>query len=170
MGQSTWSVASAGTTNTAGSASPVPSEICENVKTPKERLGPILEAALYQAAKLHLKGGRSVKAISRWRSILMAEECDSTKDIRRAVCCQLGKKSIFSSTGSLSTIDNFSILAEALLHSNTDSKYIKPDPLEFSSNSNNRRSGGGSGKLSTESPWRPKRASNAANIFTPKNR
>jgi len=99
MGQSTWSVASAGTTNTAGSASPVPSEICENVKTPKERLGPILEAALYQAAKLHLKGGRSVKAISRWRSILMAEECDSTKDIRRAVCCQLGKKSIFPQLG-----------------------------------------------------------------------
>lgn len=104
MGQSTWSVASAGTNNTAGSASPVPSDTSDNVKTPKERLGPILEAALHQAAKLHLKGGRAAKAIARWRSMLMAEESDSTKDIRRAVCCQL---------------------AQALLHSNSDSKYTK---------------------------------------------
>ena len=66
MGQSTWSVASAGTTNTGGSASPVPSDMSDTAKTPKERLGPILEGALHQGAKLHLKGGRSSKAISRY--------------------------------------------------------------------------------------------------------
>ena len=38
----------------------------------------------------------------------MAEESESTKDIRRSVCCQL---------------------AEALLHSNSDTKYAKPDIL-----------------------------------------
>ena len=38
----------------------------------------------------------------------MAEESESTKDIRRSVCCQL---------------------AEALLHSNSDAKYAKPDIL-----------------------------------------
>ena len=68
MGQSTWSVASAGTTNTGGSASPVPSDMSDTAKTPKERLGPILEGALHQGAKLHLKGGRSSKAISRYFS------------------------------------------------------------------------------------------------------
>ena len=66
MGQSTWSVASAGTTNTGGSASPVPSDMSDTAKTPKERLGPILEGALHQAAKLHLKGGRPSKAIARF--------------------------------------------------------------------------------------------------------
>ena len=153
MGQSTWSVASAGTTNTAGSASPVPTD--DNVKTPKERLSPILEAALYQAAKMHMKAGRASKAISRWRSILMAEESDSTRDIRRAVCCQL---------------------AEALLHSCSDGKYSKPDPLEFgTSSASNRRTAAASARFSTSvtnenSPaWRPKRA-NVANVFTPKNR
>jgi hypothetical protein len=35
-------------------------------KTPKERLGPILEGALHQAAKLHLKAGRASKAINRY--------------------------------------------------------------------------------------------------------
>ena len=149
MGQSTWSVASAGTTNTAGSASPVPTD--DNAKTPKERLSPILEAALYQAAKMHMKAGRTSKAISRWRSILMAEESDSTRDIRRAVCCQL---------------------AEALLHSCSDGKYSKPDPLEFGTSSSNRRTAA-SARFTTstnESPaWRPKRA-NVANVFTPKNR
>ena len=116
MGQSTWSVASAGT---GGSASPVPTDQ-ENIKTPKERLGPILEAALYRCAKLNLKSGKSSKAISRWRSMLMAEESDSTRDIRRAVCCQL---------------------AEALLHSCSDGKYSKPDPIEISTNSARGRVG-----------------------------
>ena len=154
MGQSTWSVASAGTTNTAGSASPLPTD--DNIKTPKERLSPILENALYRAAKMHMKAGRPSKAISRWRSILMAEESDSTRDIRRAVCCQL---------------------AEALLHSCSDGKYTKPDPLEFSAATSNRRSVTGSTTASArfsstnnESPaWRPKRA-NVSNVFTPKNR
>ena len=66
MGQSTWSVASAGTTNTGGSASPVPTDMSDIAKTPKERLGPILEGALHQAAKLHLKAGRASKAINRY--------------------------------------------------------------------------------------------------------
>ena len=38
-------------------------------KTPKERLGPILEGALHQAAKLHLKAGRASKAINRYMVI-----------------------------------------------------------------------------------------------------
>ena len=152
MAQSTWSVASAGT-GTAGSASPVPtsSEGQSEVKTPKERLSSILEAALYQAAKMHMKAGRPGKAISRWRSILMAEESDSTRDIRRAVCCQL---------------------AEALLHSCSDGKYSKPDPLEFSFAVNSNRRTTNTSRFSTNenSPaWRPKRAT-VSNVFTPKNR
>ena len=151
MGQSTWSVASAGTTNTAGSASPVPSDLSDNAKTPKERLGPILEGAIHKAAQLHLKNNRGHKAIARWRSILMAEESESTKDIRRAVCCQL---------------------AEALLHSNSDAKYSKPDPQEGSTASSRRSGSGGGGSLSrmaSESPWRPKRSA-LNNAYTPKNR
>ena len=35
-------------------------------KTPKERLGPILEGALHQEAKLHLKAGRASTAINRY--------------------------------------------------------------------------------------------------------
>ena len=50
----------------------------------------------------------------------MAEESDSTRDIRRAVCCQL---------------------AEALLHSCSDGKYSKPDPIEISTNSARGRVG-----------------------------
>ena len=73
----------------------------------------------------------------------MAEESESTKDIRRTVCCQL---------------------AEALLHSGSDGKYSKPDPLELAIS---RR--GGSGGRASESPWRPKKA-NLTNVFTPKNR
>ena len=77
----------------------------------------------------------------------MAEESESTKDIRRAVCCQL---------------------AEALLHSNSDAKYAKPDVLEMTSVTSSRRSTTNS-RLSSESPWRPKRA-NLSGVFTPKNR
>ena len=120
----------------------------------------------------------------------MAEESESTKDIRRSVCCQL---------------------AEALLHSNSDAKYAKPDILginisheisifvvfwiflqfsifylyqwsfilvisisifeilEMTSVSSSRRSTSTNSRLSSESPWRPKRA-NLSGVFTPKNR
>ena len=41
-------------------------DMSDIAKTPKERLGPILEGALHQAAKLHLKAGRASKAINRY--------------------------------------------------------------------------------------------------------
>jgi hypothetical protein len=115
-------------------------------------MGSILEAALYQSAKLNLKSGKNAKAISRCRSMLMAEESDSTREIRRNVCCHL---------------------AEALLHSSTDGKYTKPDPIEPNSTAIGRR--GGSARFTAtasttgESPWRPKRA-NVSGVFVPKNR
>lgn len=84
----------------------------------------------------------------------MAEESDSTRDIRRSVCCQL---------------------AETLLHSCSDGKYTKPDPNAEIANaltSGSFRRSGTSSRFtgpSGESPWRPKRSSNTG-VFIPKNR
>ena len=50
----------------------------------------------------------------------------------------------------------------------SDAKYAKPDILEMSSASSSRRSATQT-RLSSESPWRPKRA-NLTGVFIPKNR
>lgn len=149
-GQSTWSVASAGTTATAGSSSPIPQDLVDGVKSPKERVGPILESALYQAARMNLKASRNMKAIARWRSMLMAEETESTKEIRRNICCHL---------------------AETLLHSCSDGKWTRPDPIDItpSRRPSTRYTGSSVQSHVSESPWRPKRGTQAG-FYCPRNK
>ena len=105
-GQSTWSVASAGTTGSTSpvqpasstlpmgsvatsSASAAAAESDGNLMRPK--MGLILECALYRAAVLNINQGKPMKAVTRLRSMLMAEETESTQEIRQNVCCQLAE-------------------------------------------------------------------------------
>ena len=107
----------------------------------------------------------------------MSEESESTKDIRRAVCCQLAEalmhsnRYVFRIFRQITTLsfdesqfDDF--FSPDQIHS--DAKYAKPDILEMSSASSSRRSATQT-RLSSESPWRPKRA-NLTGVFIPKNR
>eukprot|EP00095_Tigriopus_kingsejongensis_P000698 maker-scaffold58_size443543-snap-gene-2.14 protein:Tk00698 transcript:maker-scaffold58_size443543-snap-gene-2.14-mRNA-1 annotation:"tetratricopeptide repeat protein 7b" len=133
--QSTWSM-------TSVSSSPVPPSIQSS-----QKLGPILEMALLKAPALNLKAGNKVTAIQLFRTMLQAEESDSTKEIRRNVCCKL---------------------AEILLHRVSDIKYIKP-----SSESPKKTSGGVvTGRFTsstTDSPWKPRKHA-GSNLYVPKNK
>jgi hypothetical protein len=54
------------------------------------KLGPILEAALLKAPMLALRAGDVKKAVERYRSMLQAEETESTKvrhDCSAKPCC-----------------------------------------------------------------------------------
>lgn len=133
--QSTWSV-------TSVSSSPVPPH-----PHSAQKLGPILEMALLKAPALNLKAGNKLTAVRLFRTMLQAEESESTKEIRRNVCCKL---------------------AEILLHRMSDVKYVKPG----NDSSPKRAMGALNSKLgptSTDSPWKPrKHAGN--NLYTPKNK
>ena len=176
-GQSTWSVVSTGTT---GSTSPIqPSTGMSNgnhlavVNTPavgqendhhgvsSPKMGSILECALYRAAVLNINQGKPVKAVTRLRSMLMAEETDSTTQIRQNVCCQL---------------------AEVLVSNCSNTKYVRPDldaiPQTKRSNrhtfNRDHQSYGsgsiGSGNSSNENPWKPLRQALGRDVYIPKNK
>lgn len=149
-GQSTWSVASGGTT---GSVSPIPAEEF------RPKMGIILESSLYQAAVLNINQGRPLKAITRLRQMLVAEETESTKEIRRNVCCQL---------------------AEVLISNCSSVKYVRPD-LDVVSSAGPKRASrnaysstvvansSGFGAESTNNPWKPVKHC-GVNLFTPRNK
>lgn len=96
VGQSTWSMTSAGATNPSSSNSPVPPGQSGNAANSASssaanhssssapalsthKLGPILEMALLKAPALNLKAGNNMVAINRFRAMLQAEESESTK-------------------------------------------------------------------------------------------
>lgn len=126
IGQSTWSVTSAGT-----SSSPVPP-----LQSSTHKLGPILERALLRAPALCLKAGQKIRAINRFRTMLQAEESESTKVRLRKLSFDI----IFSSFRTFGlaflTLWFFVVkvirrsicwkLAEVLLHEVSDSAYVKP--------------------------------------------
>merc|ERR1719334_2515237 len=100
FGQSTWSVASVGT---SGSVSPTQPDLHSDSRP---KIGQLLDQTLYKAAALNIQQGKPLKAVTRLRNMLMAEETVSTKEIRRNVSCQL---------------------AEVLISNYSSSKYQKPN-------------------------------------------
>ena len=176
-GQSTWSVASAGTTGStspiqppagtingslavANSAGIVQDNDSQSVLSPK--MGSILECALYRAAVLNINQGKPMKAVTRLRSMLMAEESESTTEIRQNVCCQL---------------------AEVLISNCSNTKYVRPDLDAITQTKRSNRhntyrepqatygSGNiGSGSSSNDNPWKPLRQSIGRDVFIPKNK
>ena len=173
-GQSTWSVASAGTT---GSTSPVQppigtingnlavpgvggqgSDENQSILTPK--MGSILECALYRAAVLNINQGKPMKAVSRLRSMLMAEESESTQEIRQNVCCQL---------------------AEVLISNCSSTKYVRADLDAISQTKRSNRHTfnkehsatygcATSGSAGNDNPWKPLRQSVGRDVYVPKNK
>jgi len=122
--QSTLSMASVGTTS-GTSSSPVP-------PAQEHKLGHILETALLKAPQLNLRAGRIDKAITRFRSMLSAEETRSTSVLRLGVARQL---------------------AEVLLHAVSDQQYKAPDLGDSPRRANSRQGQGGA----TDSPWKPRK-------------
>ena len=120
-------------------------------QVPTQKLGPILESAVLKAPALNLKAGNKMAAINRFRSILQAEETESTKEIRRNVCCKL---------------------AEVLLYGVSDTQYVKPEadspkrPLAAGGHFGHHRS---TPNAISDSPWKPRRHT-ANNLFIPKTR
>ena len=131
FGQSTWSVASAGT---SGSTSPTQTD------DTRPKIGQLLESSLYKAAALNINQGKPLKAVTRLRNMLMAEESTSTKEIRRNVSCQL---------------------AEVLISNCSTAKYQRPD-LDVPTTKRTT-------KAAAENTWKPMKHS-GSNLFTPRNK
>ena len=175
-GQSTWSVASAGTTGSTSPIQPptgtnngslavvnvgVTGQDNDNQSMFSPKMGSILECALYRAAVLNINQGKPMKAVTRLRSMLMAEESESTTEIRQNVCCQL---------------------AEVLISNCSNTKYIRPDldamtqtkrsKHNFSREHQATYGGGsvGSGSAPNDNPWKPLRQSIGRDVYIPKNK
>jgi len=134
--QSTLSMASVGTTS-GTSSSPVP-------PAQEHKLGHILETALLKAPQLNLRAGRIDKAVSRFRSMLSAEETRSTSGLRLGVARQL---------------------AEVLLHAVSDTQYKAPELGDSPRRASSRQGQGGV----TESPWKPRKYG-GNNLYVPSNK
>ena len=175
-GQSTWSVASAGTTGSTSPVQPPTGTMNGNLAVPgvgvqgsddnqsvlNPKMGSILECALYRAAVLNINQGKPMKAVSRLRSMLMADESESTQVIRQNVCCQL---------------------AEVLISNCSSTKYVRPDLDAISQTKRSNRhtfhrdhSGThgcgnvGIGSSVSENPWKPLRQSVGRDVYIPKNK
>jgi len=152
FGQSTWSVASAGT---SGSTSPTEAPASAAAADSRPKIGPLLELSLYKAAALNIQQGKPLKAVTRLRNMLMAEESNSTKEIRRNVCCQL---------------------AELLLSNCSSAKYQRPE-VDVAAAAAATSSGGSgrsqqqltrtSGSSSGGGTWKPMKHC-GYNLFSPK--
>ena len=170
-GQSTWSVASAGTTGSTSPVQPPTGTMNGNLAVPgmggqgpddnqsvlNPKMGSILECALYRAAVLNINQGKPMKAVSRLRSMLMADESESTQEIRQNVCCQL---------------------AEVLISNCSSTKYVRPDLDAISQTKRSNRHtfnrdhssthGGGNVGISSsasENPWKPLRQSVGRDVY-----
>lgn len=176
-GQSTWSVASAGTTGSTSPIQPptgttngslavvnvgVTGQDTDNQSMFSPKMGSILECALYRAAVLNINQGKPMKAVTRLRSMLMAEESESTTEIRQNVCCQL---------------------AEVLISNCSNTKYIRPDLDAMTQNKRSSKhnftrehqstyGGGsvGSASAPNDNPWKPLRQSIGRDVYIPKNK
>ena len=174
-GQSTWSVASAGTTGSTSPVQPPIGTMNGNLAVPgvggqglddnqsifAPKMGSILECALYRAAVLNINQGKPMKAVSRLRSMLMAEESESTQEIRQNVCCQL---------------------AEVLISNCSTTKYVRPDLDAMSQTKRSNRHtfnkdhaakygcGNVSGSSENDNPWKPLRQSVGRDMYVPKNK
>ena len=100
LGQSSWSIA------TSGSNSPLP-------PLNDQRMGLLLETALLRAPLVHIKAGRWMEAIARYRTVLRVTESSATQTLRLTFARQL---------------------AEILLRRMCQANYIPPS----SSSSNNK--------------------------------
>lgn len=100
LGQSSWSIA------TSGSNSPLP-------PLNDQRMGLLLETALLRAPLVHIKAGRWMEAITRYRTVLRVTESSATQTLRLTFARQL---------------------AEILLRRMCQANYIPPS----SSSSNNK--------------------------------
>ncbi|XP_040570041.1 tetratricopeptide repeat protein 7B [Lepeophtheirus salmonis] len=132
--QSTWSVTSVGTGGS--SSSPIPS--FNNVQ---HKLGYILETVLLKAPALCIRSNDINKAINRFRTMLFAEESESTKSIRQNVCKQL---------------------SETLLQQVSDVAYHKPE-VESSPQHQKRTA---SRNYLMDSPWKPRKHAVQSNSQT----
>ena len=140
FGQSTWSVASAGT---SGSVSPTQPDPLDS----RPKIGQLLDQSLYKAAALNIQQGKPLKAVTRLRNMLMAEETVSTKEIRRNVSCQL---------------------AEVLISNYSSAKYQKPNQdISTASTGSFKRTSAKDGAYTGS--WKPLKHS-GNNLFSPGNK
>ena len=140
FGQSTWSVASAGT---SGSVSPTQPDPLDS----RPKIGQLLDQSLYKAAALNIQQGKPLKAVTRLRNMLMAEETVSTKEIRRNVSCQL---------------------AEVLISNYSSAKYQKPNQdISTASTGSFKRTTPKDGAYTGS--WKPLKHS-GNNLFSPGNK